>query len=63
MATIVGLGVEGAILATILIALLSAKELISSAVPNSGRIRLVLNLAIVPLLVFFMLQVIEAVLV
>lgn len=57
MTTAVGLGIGGAIIAVMLILLLSSKELISSTAVNSPRVRKALNLAIIPLLAVFVLDV------
>ncbi len=54
-----GLGgvVGGALIAIMLIALLSSKELISSTTLNSPRVKKAMNLAIFPLLAVFVLDV------
>jgi hypothetical protein len=57
MTTAVGLGIGGAIIAVMLILLLSSKELISSTAVNSPRVKKALNLAIIPLLAVFVLDV------
>ncbi len=53
----VGLGIGGALVAVLLIALLSSKELISSSTLNSPKVKRAMNLAIVPLLAVFVLDV------
>lgn len=53
----IGLGVGGALVAILLIALLSSKELISSSKFNEPKVRKALNLAIIPLLAVFVLDV------
>lgn len=58
MTDAIGLGVGGALVAVILILLLSSKELITSSTMNSPRVRKALNLAIVPLLAVFVLDVV-----
>ncbi len=57
MTTALGLGVGGALIAIMLIMLLSSKELISSSALNSPKIKKALNLAIFPLLAVFVLDV------
>ncbi len=58
MSTALGIGVGGALIAIALIMLLSSKELISSTAFNSPKIKKALNLAIVPLLAVFVLNVV-----
>ncbi|WP_019176630.1 hypothetical protein [Methanomassiliicoccus luminyensis] len=53
----IGLGVGGVLVAILLITLLSSKELISSSKLNSPKVRKAMNLAIVPLLAVFTLNV------
>lgn len=50
-------GAGGALISILLILLLSSKELISSSVLNSPEVRRALDLAIVPLLIVFALNV------
>jgi hypothetical protein len=57
MTTAIGLGVGGALVAVVLILLLSSKELISSSALDSPKVRKTLNFAIVPLLAVFVLNV------
>ena len=57
MTTAIGLGVGGALVAVVLILLLSSKELISSSALDSPKVRKALNFAIVPLLAVFVLNV------
>jgi hypothetical protein len=57
MSTALGIGVGGALIAIALIMLLSSKELLSSTTLNSPKIKKALNLAIVPLLAVFVLNV------
>jgi len=57
MSTAIGLGVGGALVAIALILLLSSKELISSSTLDSPKVRKALNLAIIPLLAVFVLNV------
>lgn len=54
----IGLGIGGAAVAVALIILLSSKELISSSSLDSPKVRSSLNLAIVPLLAVFVLDII-----
>jgi hypothetical protein len=49
--------VGGALIAVLLIMLLSSKELISSTTLNSPKIKKAMNLAIMPLLAVFVLDV------
>lgn len=53
----IGLGVGGVLVAILLITLLSSKELISSSKLNTPKVRKAMNLAIVPLLAVFVLNV------
>lgn len=53
----IGLGVGGALVAILLIMLLSSKELISSTTLDSPKVKKAMNLAIVPLLAVFVLDV------
>jgi uncharacterized membrane protein len=53
----IGLGVGGVLVAILLITLLSSKELISSSKLNSPKVKKAMNLAIVPLLAVFALNV------
>lgn len=53
----IGLGVGGALVAILLIMLLSSKELISSSTLDSPKVKKAMNLAIVPLLAVFVLDV------
>jgi hypothetical protein len=57
MTSAVGLGVGGALIAIALIMLLSSKELLSSTRLNSPKVKKALNLAIIPLLAVFVLDV------
>ncbi|MDW5562365.1 MAG: hypothetical protein SA339_03990 [Methanomassiliicoccus sp.] len=57
MSTALGIGVGGALIAIALIMLLSSKELLSSTTLNSPKVKKALNLAIVPLLAVFVLNV------
>lgn len=57
MTSAIGIGVGGALIAVLLIMLLSSKELLSSTALNSPKIKKALNLAIVPLLAVFVLDV------
>ncbi|NLT37160.1 MAG: hypothetical protein GXX95_03250 [Methanomassiliicoccus sp.] len=57
MTSAVGIGVGGALIAVLLIMLLSSKELISSTTLNSPKIKKAMNLAIMPLLAVFVLDV------
>ncbi len=57
MTTAIGLGVGGALIAILLIALLSSKELISSSKLNSPKVKKAMNMAIIPLLAVFVLDV------
>ena len=57
MTTALGVGVGGALIAIALIALLSSKELISSTTLNSPKVKKALNLAIIPLMAVFVLNV------
>lgn len=54
---VIGLGIGGALVAVLLIALLSSKELISSSTLNSPKVKRAMNLAIIPLLAVFVLDV------
>ncbi len=58
MSTALGIGVGGALVAIALIMLLSSKELLSSTSLNSPKLKKALNLAIVPLLAVFVLNVV-----
>ena len=58
MSTALGIGVGGALVAIALIMLLSSKELLSSTALNSPKLKKALNLAIVPLLAVFVLNVV-----
>ena len=58
MSTALGIGVGGALVAIALIMLLSSKELLSSTKLNSPKLKKALNLAIVPLLAVFVLNVV-----
>jgi len=53
----IGLGVGGVLVAILLITLLSSKELLSSSKLNTPKVRKAMNLAIVPLLAVFVLNV------
>ncbi len=57
MTSAVGIGVGGALIAVLLIMLLSSKELISSTTLNSPKVKKAMNLAIMPLLAVFVLDV------
>jgi hypothetical protein len=57
MSTALGIGVGGALVAVVLILLLSSKELISSTALDSPKVRKMLNFAIIPLLAVFVLNV------
>ena len=57
MATVINPEVVGTLVAVVLILLLSSKELISSSTLDSARVRKALNLAIIPLLAVFVLNV------
>lgn len=57
MSTAIGVGVGGALVAVVLILLLSSKELISSTALDSPKVRKMLNFAIIPLLAVFVLNV------
>lgn len=57
MSTALGVGVGGALIAIALIGLLSSKELISSTTLNSPKVKKALNLAIIPLMAVFVLNV------
>jgi hypothetical protein len=57
MTSAVGVGVGGALIAVLLIMLLSSKELISSTTLNSPKVKKAMNLAIMPLLAVFVLDV------
>jgi len=57
MSTALGIGVGGALVAVVLILLLSSKELISSTALDSPKVRKMLNFAIIPLLAVFALNV------
>lgn len=57
MSTAIGVGVGGALVAVVLILLLSSKELISSTALDSPKVRKSLNFAIIPLLAVFVLNV------
>jgi hypothetical protein len=57
MSTAIGVGVGGALVAIVLILLLSSKELISSTALDSPKVRKMLNFAIIPLLAVFVLNV------
>lgn len=57
MTTALGVGVGGALIAVMLIMLLSSKELLSSSKLNSPKLKKALNLAIFPLLAVFVLDV------
>jgi len=57
MSTALGVGVGGALIAIALIALLSSKELVSSTTLNSPKVKKALNLAIIPLMAVFVLNV------
>jgi hypothetical protein len=58
MTTAIGVGVGGALIAILLIMLLSSKELLSSTKLNSPKMKKALNLAIVPLLAVFVINVV-----
>lgn len=58
MSTALGIGVGGALVAIALIMLLSSKELLSSTKLNSPKLKKALNLAIIPLLAVFVLNVV-----
>lgn len=57
MTTAVGIGVGGALIAVLLILFLSSKELMSSTTFNSPKIKKAMNLATIPLLAVFVLNV------
>jgi hypothetical protein len=57
MTSAVSIGVGGALIAIALIMLLSSKELLSSTRFNSPKVKKALNLAIIPLLAVFVLDV------
>lgn len=57
MTSAAGIGVGGALIAVLLIMLLSSKELISSTTLNSPKMKKAMNLAIMPLLAVFVLDV------
>ncbi len=57
MMTDLGGVVGGALIAIMLIMMLSSKELISSSALNSPRVKKALNLAIIPLLAAYVLDV------
>lgn len=58
MTSAIGIGVGGALIAVVLIMLLSSKELLSSTKLNSPKMKKALNFAIVPLLAVFVLNVV-----
>lgn len=57
MSTAIGFGVGGALVAVVLILLLSSKELTPSSTLDSPKVRKSLNFAIIPLLAVFVLNV------
>ena len=58
MTTAVGIGVGGALIAIMLTMLLSSKELLSSTALNTPKLKKALNLAIIPLLAVFAINVV-----
>ena len=54
---VIGLGIGGALVVVLLVLLLSSKELISSSTLSSPKVKRAMNLAIVPLLAVFVLDV------
>ncbi|TFG56519.1 MAG: hypothetical protein E4H30_03930 [Methanomassiliicoccus sp.] len=62
LSTAIGVGVGGALIAILLIMLLSSRELISASSKNSKKVLATLDAAIVPLLVVFSLTIVFQVL-
>ncbi|HUT27016.1 MAG TPA: hypothetical protein VMW85_03075 [Methanomassiliicoccales archaeon] len=62
ISTAIGVGVGGALIAILLIMLLSSRELISASSKNSKKVLASLDAAIVPLLVVFSLTIVFQVL-